>query len=160
MYYGAYWPAEYARFIGRPEEMSSAPFTDQTRFLQLVLQAIYNERSAQLLYRDLEVRAETPFQKRQIRHAYDDEVKHERLLNQLYHNLTGQHPQVAYPPRPEIPDFQTAIRGAFEDELEAVELYRDMYLMTYLPWVRDVMIQLLTDEFEHSTRFSYIRAEL
>ncbi|TCP53832.1 rubrerythrin [Tumebacillus sp. BK434] len=160
MYHGMYWPVEYAHFVRNPQEMSVAPFADRKRFLQLVLKAIYNEREAQLLYRDLEVRAVTPFQKRQIRHAYNDEVKHERLLSHLYHTLTGRQPQVAYPPRPEIPDFQTALRGAFEDELEAVELYRDMYLMTQLQWVRDVLFQLFTDEYEHATRFAYLRAEL
>jgi rubrerythrin len=157
MYYFAYWPAEYARYAAQRE---GAAFTDQGRFLQMVLQAIYKEREAQLFYRTLEERADSPFQSRQIHHAFQDEVKHESMLTELYQTLTGQQPVVLEPQFPEIPDYQTAIRNAFEDELDAAEMYRSMYLMTRLRWVRDIMFQLMTDEMEHATRFSYIRAEL
>ncbi|ASS74437.1 hypothetical protein CIG75_05165 [Tumebacillus algifaecis] len=159
MYYSYYWPVKYA--AQKEQRVKSAPpFQDQHRFLQMTLQAIYNEREAQLFYRALEDRAITPFQKRQIRHAHDDEVKHERKLTNLYKILTGHPPHVRNPSPPEIPDFQVAVRKAFEDELEAAEMYRTMYLMTHLQWVRDLLMELMTDEFEHANRFAFIRAEL
>ncbi|HEU4965179.1 MAG TPA: ferritin-like domain-containing protein [Bacilli bacterium] len=164
-YYGSYMPYHPTAYerdqIGvNPALVSPKGFEDRTKFLQNVMKAIYNEREAQLFYRALYDRAQTPFQRRQIGHALEDEVKHERKLTQLYQMLTGQMPQVPMPEAPEIADFEMSLRDAFEDELEAVELYRNMYMAVHYREIRDLMLELFTDEVEHAQRFTYIRAEL
>jgi len=135
-------------------------FTDQNRFLQMVVKAIYDERAAQLHYTVLYERAVTPFQKRQIKHALDDEIKHERMLIDLYRSISGHSPQVPTPVPEDMRDFLEGLKEAFEDELEAAEHYRDLMQMTSLPQVRDQLFELMTDEMEHATRFAYVRAEL
>ncbi|MGZ4031542.1 MAG: ferritin family protein [Tumebacillaceae bacterium] len=157
--YPYYWPVAMSRVID-PHATVAAGFTDYQRFLQMTLKAIFNERSAQRFYHELEIRAHTPFQKKMIQAALDDEIKHEKMLTGLYHRLTGHWPQVPQPSRPELADFQEGIKQAFTDEIEAAEMYRDMYLMTSLHWVRDLLFEIYTDESEHAQRFTYIRSEL
>jgi rubrerythrin len=154
-----YWPVAYSRVID-PHATVAAGFTDYQRFLQMTLKAIFNERTAQLFYRDLGIRANTPFHKKMIQAALDDEIKHEKMLTNLYHRLTGNWPQVPRPTATEIADFQEGIKQAFTDEIEAAEMYRDLYLMTTLQWVRDLLFEIYTDESEHAQRFTFIRSEL
>lgn len=138
-------------------------FTDPAKFLDDTLKAIFDERKAQLFYRALLAMATTPFQKRNIQHALDDEIKHEKMLTRIYHTLTGQAPPVPYPTMANvgaIPDLATGLQMALEDELEAAEHYRDMFRMTTVLWLRDELFELQTDEMEHATRFSFLRAEL
>jgi rubrerythrin len=151
-----YWPTSFGRV---PAPAKQAAFTDERRFLQLVLKAIFNERKAQLFYRILSDRSTTAFQKEQVNHALDDEIKHERMLIQLYTTLTGQAPQVPHPGPQELADYQEGLKEAFRDELEAAEAYRMMMLMTHLQWVRDQLFELMTDEMEHAQRFTFLRAE-
>lgn len=135
-------------------------FTDRTRFLQKLLKAIYDERAAQQFYRVLYDRAMTMFQKRSIQHAWNDEIKHERMLTHLYRSLTGSEAQVPVPGPPEIADFERSVEQALEDELAAAEHYREMYKMTTFREVRDLLLELTLDEMEHATRFTYIRAAM
>ncbi|MGZ4032170.1 MAG: hypothetical protein ACXVDJ_07490, partial [Tumebacillaceae bacterium] len=77
--YPYYWPVAMSRVID-PHATVAAGFTDYQRFLQMTLKAIFNERSAQRFYHELEIRAHTPFQKKMIQAALDDEIKHEKML--------------------------------------------------------------------------------
>ncbi|KEO83074.1 ferritin-like domain-containing protein [Tumebacillus flagellatus] len=151
----------YPARMPQPAQPPRPPaFHDQNAFLQSTLKAIFNERQAQLNYRALYALAATPFQKKMIQHALDDEIKHERLLTRVYHTLTGQNPQVPQPQRATVTQFNAGVRASFEDELEAAELYRSMYVNTLLPWLRDILFEIMTDESEHAQRFTYIQAEL
>lgn len=154
--YGFY-PVRMPQPVQRPNPPA---FHNQNAFLQDTLRAIFDERQAQLNYRALYSLATTPFQKKMIQHALDDEIKHERMLSRIYHTLTGHAPQVPQPQRATITQFNAGLRASFEDEVEAAEMYRSMYLNTYLPWLRDQLFEIMTDESEHAQRFTYVQAEL
>lgn len=154
MYYGYWQPAASVR------NPHADGFTDRNRFLQMLLKAIYDERTAQQFYREMYDRATTMFQKHSIQHAWHDEIKHEKMLIQLYQSLTGTDPQVPYPGPAEIADFERSIEQALEDELTAAEHYREMYKITTIREVRDQLLELTLDEMEHATRFTYIRAAM
>ena len=156
-FYGYYVPVSDPR-LAAPQR-AKALFTDRAQFLQMVLKAIFNERAAQQFYRTLHDRATTPFEKRNIQHAYTDEVKHERMLTEMYRALTNTAPQVPHPGPEEVADFEEGLKKAFEDELEAAEMYRTMLLMTFAQPLRDPLFELMTDEMEHAQRFTFLRAE-
>jgi hypothetical protein len=170
MYY--YWPAGYPQSQPQPQPQQQAyyrdpyhekpkTFSDPKRFLEMTLKAIYDERKAQLFYAALLLQSTTPFQKRNIQHALDDEVKHEKMLTEMFERLTGQKlPSVPFPTPEPVPNFTTGLQMAMEDELESAEHYREMYKMTMSHWVRDILFELQTDEMEHATRFAFLRAEL
>ena len=89
-----------------------------------------------------------------IEHARDDEQKHYRLLGALYKDLTGR----TYTASPQPVSYATLAEGlkmALDDELEAAEEYRETYLQNRNDRVRDVFFELMTDEMEHATRFTY-----
>ncbi|MBL0386144.1 ferritin-like domain-containing protein [Tumebacillus sp. ITR2] len=136
-----------------------AAFQNQQEFLQMTARAIYNERQAQLNYRALYALAPTPFQKKMIQHALNDEIKHERMFTSIYQTLTGHAPQVPHPQHATVTTYAEGVRASFEDELEAAEMYRTMYLNTKLPWLRDRLFEIMTDEMEHAQRFTYVRAD-
>jgi hypothetical protein len=47
-----------------------------------------------------------------------------------------------------------------KDGLEAYEDYRDVYLATQDQVIRDVFFLTMTDEIEHTLRFSFLLSEL
>lgn len=60
------------------------------------------------------------------------------------------------PQRKSFHNLQEGLRLAYQDELEAYEFYRDIYLMTSHPLIRDVFFRALTDESEHALRFGFL----
>ncbi len=90
-----------------------------------------------------------------VTHAKDDEVQHFRLLSRLYVRLTGREPAIQTPTTT-FSSYREGVALAFRQELEAAELYRDMYLQTRVPNIRDVLFRIMTDEMEHAQRFTFM----
>jgi rubrerythrin len=129
-------------------------FKDPNKFISELRGAINDEASAIKFYEILEGMA--PNQYRDfVTHAKNDEMAHLHMFRKLYRRLTGYEPYV----QAEVTEFSTYKEGieiAFRRELEAAELYRNMYLSTRVPKIRDVLFKTMTDEMEHAQRFSFL----
>ncbi len=128
---------------------------DFRKFIMDLQMAINGEVKAAEFYTRLMEIAPNEEAKMFIRLARDDELKHYRMFYQLYVSLTGQQP-VVQKPVIRVTTYCEGLKTALKDELEAAELYRDMYLSTTNMRVRDIMFEAMTDEMEHATRFVYL----
>lgn len=130
-------------------------FRNYTKFIAQLKQAIDDEASAAQFYTSLA--AMTPDAVRDfVTHARDDELTHLKMFRRLYRKLTGRDVE-ARASKTEFTDWQAGVEVAFRRELEAFERYRDMYLGTRIPSVRDVLFKAMTDEMEHAQRFLFLR---
>lgn len=134
-------------------------FKNRRRFIRDLQMGLEGEAAAIEMYAQLMEMAPTPEQRQHIRHAYEDERKHFRIFSDLYLHLTGRMPSISEP-MVKVEDYKQGIAQAFNDELEAAELYRGMLLNTYDPAIRDAMFEIMTDEMEHADRFNFIFAQL
>lgn len=125
-------------------------------FVQKLQGAINGEASAIRFYGDLLTKLQedkTAYDN--VKSAFDDENKHFRALTKLYVQLTGKQPQIKINPV-HYSSLEDAYLKAFFDELEASELYSDMYLMTRDPNIRDIFYMAHNDESEHAQRYSFL----
>ncbi|CAM3092757.1 ferritin family protein [Sporolactobacillus spathodeae] len=118
-----------------------------------VLDGIKAEATAIEFYSRLSEIAPTTEAKADILHALDDERIHLQKFTELYLRLTGRQPSYQIVPIT-FNSFQEGAREAYRTELEAYEEYRNAYLMTQDPIIRDVFLRAFTDEIEHAIRFS------
>lgn len=130
-------------------------FRDYNKFVADVQRAINDEITAVEFYTKLMDMAPCDDAKRQIKHPKDDEMKHYKMLCQLYTALTGYQPMVQKSIT-NVTDFCGGVQKALEDELSAAEAYREMYLNTSNLKIRDIIFEIMTDEMEHATRFSFV----
>jgi len=130
-------------------------FKDYHKFISDVQEAINDEYGAVIFYGDLMKKAPCPEARMFIKHARDDEEKHYRMLCRLYYALTGQAPEVKPPTVPEY-GFCKGVMEALKDELMAAEMYREMLLSTTDMRIRDILFEIMTDETEHATRFTFV----
>lgn len=130
----------------------------QQELLRSVEKALKDQATATVFYGELAERA----QKEEagetvvdyIRHAQEDEGKHFRMLKEFYKELAG----TDYEVKPGKVEYNTLAEGllkAMNDEYEAMEFYREIYLSTTNNRIRDLFFELMTDELEHATRFNY-----
>ncbi|WP_038299093.1 ferritin family protein [Metaclostridioides mangenotii] len=90
----------------------------------------------------------------------NDELNHNKMFQNMYHQLTGN---IVTPIDEEfIPpeSFKVGITDALMGELEAVKKYR--LIMSGLPslYYRDIVFNILTDELRHASLYNYIFASL
>jgi rubrerythrin len=153
------WYSSYP-YDSRPAAQTPASgFKDFPDFLKKLQKAVNDEASAIRFYERLEAEAPNEKQKNLIRHALEDEKKHLHMFVGLYRSLTGRQPEI----RPEetvFSSYKEGIEIAFGQELEAFEMYRDMYLSVTITAIRDILLEAFTDEQEHAMRFAFIHAEL
>jgi len=125
-------------------------------FVENLQKAINGEASAIQFYGELlQLNEKDEMAYDNIKHAYDDENKHFKAFTALYVKLTGKQPQI----NPKPTKFNTmtdAYRFAFFDELEAADLYKEMYLLTPYMNIRDIFFMAKSDEMEHALRFNFL----
>lgn len=135
-------------------QTSLTDFKDRKLFISQLAGAINDQAGAVLFYDKLEEMA--PSQYRDfVTHAKNDEMEHVRLFRKLYRRLTGYQPSVQAETT-QFSSYKEGIDIAFRRELEAAELYRDMYLSTRVPKIRDTLFKTMTDEMEHAQRFNFL----
>lgn len=123
-----------------------------------LLSAIKGEATAVQFYSQLMRIAQTNEERSSIAHALEDERIHLQSFIQLYTSLFGAQP-VYQPEQKTFSSLAEGLKMAREDELEAYEQYRDVYLSTKDMDVRDVFFRAMTDEIEHALRFSILAFE-
>ncbi|GAB6159162.1 hypothetical protein JCM39194_23620 [Desulfotomaculum varum] len=124
--------------------------------LQLIVQSVSNEREDELFYNYL-VNLAPPEQREIVASIRDDEMKHNKMLRQIYWELTGQDiPQGAEPPFKPPKNFCEGIVTALFGELAAVERYRKiLFGFEFLPY-RNMITEIYTDELKHGSKYNYL----
>lgn len=147
----------YNTYCGGLPAWMMRQFRDPQKWLSDLEKALAGEKEAIEFYGTLESIAPNDEARRQVDKARQDEMKHFRMFSELYVRLTGRQPVV---PKPvfETPDFSSGVYKSFNDELDAMDLYRDMMLSTNNLVIRDIMFEAMTDEMEHAERFTMILA--
>jgi len=138
----------------RARHLHDRTFKNYSRFIADLEQAINNQASAVMFYRALEPLAPAAYRDF-IEHARKDEMVHVQMFQKLHRRLTGTE-SLAKPGRTEFSSYKQGVEIAFRGELEAAEMYRDMYLSTRVQKVRDVLFRAMTDEMEHAQRFGFL----
>jgi rubrerythrin len=152
--YSPSYPSQYQQ----SHTFRQQPTIDQ-RVIQAVRNAIIGEVTAIDFYTRLVQMAPDEKHRNDINHALQDEKVHLQLFTQLYTYLTGQ--QLTYQINPkQFSTYEEGLQLAYEDELEAYEDYRNSYLLTNNPMIRDTFFRAFTDEIEHAIRFGFLLAEL
>lgn len=126
----------------------------------LLVEAMKDERADRAKYGKMMEMTDDKKIKRQIEFAYDDEGKHYKMFQHIYHLLTGQMISVPLPEEKEHHSLIDAVESSIDGELEAVELYRKIKSLLPNRHLRDMLYEIITDEQEHATRFVYLYAML
>lgn len=128
------------------------------KVLDLIVEAMKDERADRAKYGMMIEMTRDEKVKAQIRFAYEDEGKHYKLFKKIYYELTGRTVDVPEPTPMRYESLLPAIESSIDGELEAVELYRQIYSMLPTREMRDTLYEIITDEQEHATRFVYLYA--
>lgn len=125
--------------------------------LDLVKEAIQDEREDELFYDYLISLAPTKEEKDIITTIRDDERKHNKYFREIYAFYMGK-----TIPSSEESSFQKpqsyieGIKKAKFGELGAVEKYRDIRAGIPDEYYRDMTFEILTDELKHAHKYDYI----
>ncbi len=123
-----------------------------------LLEAIIGEATAIDFYSRLAKIAPNQKEQNIILHIIEDEKAHLKNFFGLYMMLTGKRPLFQIN-KVEFNNYREGLKMAFEDELSDYETYRNHYLLTQDPFIRDVFLRAFTDEIKHATRFNFILAQ-
>ncbi|MDN4525219.1 ferritin-like domain-containing protein [Fictibacillus fluitans] len=125
------------------------------QLLNVLMSSIIGEATAVDFYTRLAKEAPNEYSRKVLLDAAKDEKTHLQLFTRLYTSITGKQPN--YKIRPvKIQNFRQGLFEAYEDELADYEKYRNAYLMTQDPTIRDTFFRPFSDEIKHATKFSFL----
>jgi len=122
-----------------------------------IIEAMKAERHDRVKYQMMMEMTSDPEVIKQIKFAYDDEIKHYRMFQQIYYQLTGRQLDIPIPTNIEkYNSLMEAVQSSIEGESEAVDLYREIFALMTNKQMRDMVFEIITDEQEHFGRFIYL----
>jgi rubrerythrin len=152
MYYGI--NSEYY------DDMYREQMPKKENILDLIKEAMKDERHDRVKYKNMMEMANTEKIVKQIEFAYMDEGKHYKMFQQIYYVLTGKIIDIPVPKVETYNKLLDAVETSINGELEAVELYRKIQSLLPNMKLRDMLFEIITDEQEHATRFTYVYSML
>ncbi len=134
-------------------------FTQQAfnKALNLINEAVQNERTDELLYDYLISIAPTKEERYIITTIRDDERNHPQWFKEIYKYYTGLEIKIKNDkPFIKPSSYFKGISETVSGELETMEKYR--FIREGLPsrLYRDIVFRILTDEMKHATKYNYI----
>lgn len=123
---------------------------------EILIDAMQGERNTIYFYEKLSEMTNDIENIEIIEHAHDDEVKHFKMFANLYKKLYCKEIPCFSPNNVNIVSFTTGVKQSIIDELDAYEMYRNIYLYNFNPFIRNIFFEALTDENEHAAKFNYI----
>lgn len=127
-------------------------YSDLRRFLDQLEWSLRQEFALISQYASLLKLAPEDADFRQLQELLAEDKKHYILLEDLYRELRGREPQLRTEPAETFDRYEDGVRKAIAMALEAAKRYRDTYLLTPSPRVRDIFFLAMTDETDHVTR--------
>ena len=125
--------------------------------IQMVKDSIADESEDTIMYETLINLAPNEEAKEIIANIRDDEKVHNKLLSEIFTELTGvilpvNNETVNYPKLTYI----DGIKKAFMGELKAVEKYRE--ILTYMPTkeLYNKVFYIMSDEMKHAIKYNYL----
>jgi len=126
-----------------------------------IITAMKSERHDRTKYYKMMQMTDDPDAIKQIKFAYEDEIKHYEMFQQIYFALTHRNLDIPIPNEVEKYDsLMDAVQSSIEGENEAVDLYREIFAQLDNKQMRDMVFEIITDEQEHFGRFIYLYSML
>ncbi|MBU5482861.1 ferritin-like domain-containing protein [Clostridium sp. MSJ-11] len=130
---------------------------DLCKSLDLIKEAVQDERNDELTYDYLIKMAPTKEEKEIIMSIRNDERKHRKWFKEIYKCYTGQDIESTDCEKFVKPkSYVEGIKRALFGELAAVEKYRIIRMGLPNRYQRDILLEILTDEMKHATKYNYI----
>ena len=86
-----------------------------------------------------------------------DEYKHKRIFEEIYTALTGEQPTISVvETETDFSDIPAVLVNRLFDELESVEMYRDIMSAFEDNAIRDMLFEIITDEQAHADILNYL----
>ncbi|MET1014005.1 MAG: ferritin-like domain-containing protein [Paenisporosarcina sp.] len=114
-------------------------------FTEQLKQAIEGEYRDYYVYKHMLTLTDDAFFRSFIKHIIEDEKSHYEMFQQLYYMLTGEFVQNPSKPK-HSNNLKIAIKDALVNELEAVELYKEMLLTIPIPEAYNPLFIAMHDE--------------
>ncbi|MFC0189946.1 ferritin family protein [Fictibacillus aquaticus] len=137
------------------QQQSSQGYGVSPQVLEIIKESISGEANGSAYYKKLSQLAPNPYAKKTLEKMSKDEYEHYQMFSQAYQYLTGQQVQPDMKPV-NIKNYRQGLLEAFEDEITDYEKYRDTYLMTQNPLIRDLFFRPMSDEIKHATRINFL----
>lgn len=127
------------------------------RLLQLIGVYVTDEWHDYLYYSQVAEKVNTAEQREMVLGFAQDEYRHALALAQYYCQFTGTWPYIApYQPRPISDNLEEVFLGRVKPESGDIKKYKELYLMTGDPQLRDIAFSAMSDETQHSIRLLYL----
>lgn len=135
----------------------NVPLKSDKKLLDMIQIGISDSAQTAFFYKTMMSVLRIPNDIEIVRNAYLDELKHIKLLQEIYYITSGEKaPEYTTMPVSLSENLLENFQKAIFDSLEAADFYRELYFSFLNLEIRDMLFEILTDEQDHATRFNFL----
>ena len=124
---------------------------------EMLIDSINDAHADYIRYSLLALKMETEENQELLKTLAYNKYKHRRIFEEIYYTLTGEMYYVKEPNSPIIShDLVAELTDRFFDELEAIEIRRDIMVSIENVEIRDMLFEIITDGQNHAAVLNYI----
>ena len=124
---------------------------------EMIIDAINDETGDYKKYTALASMIDNADDSETVKSMSYDEFKHKRLFEEIYYSLTGLTAPEAKEAAEEVyEDITEALTESLFEELEAVEMYREIMAAMENEAVKNMLFEIITDEQAHADLINYL----
>lgn len=127
---------------------------------ELLIDAMQGEINAMYFYEKLSEMTNDVDDIKIIENIHDDEVKHFNMFAELYKNLYVKDLSCFTPNNINIVSFIFGVKKSIIYELDASEMYRNIYLFNSNETIKSIFFEAFTDENEHAAKLNYLYTKI
>ena len=146
--------------ISKAANISNGNNGETSKILAMIEEALGDELHDYEYYRQLHSLFDDANDKEIIRHISLDELKHKKMLEELYRKISGKDAPV-----PNIQEVKISrnlleeISKSIANEYEGSTFYRTLYFLFQNPEYRDIIFEIMNDELIHAGKLTYLYAK-
>lgn len=139
------------------KDACKVPPKPDKKLLDMIQMGISDSAQTASFYKTLMNVLRIPNDIEMVRNTYLDELKHVKLLQEIYYIASGEKaPEYTVTPVSLSENLLENLQKAIFDSLEAADFYRELYFSFLNLELRDMLFEILTDEQDHAIRFNFL----
>lgn len=139
------------------KDACKVPPKPDKKLLDMIQMGITDSAQTASFYKTLMNVLHIPNDIEMVRNTYLDELKHVKLLQEIYYIASGEKaPEYTVTPVSLSENILENFQKAIFDSLEAADFYRELYFSFLNLELRDMLFEILTDEQDHAARFNFL----
>ncbi len=130
------------------------------KVVELLTEVMENEQMTAKYYEKMMQALKDETGKKMYREARMDEIKHFKIMQEIYYRLAGSKPVIKSKEPIGLGELRSEVEKSIMDKVEVADLIRKIYFVLEVPILKDMVFEVLMESQAHAIKFTFLYGKM